>query len=251
MHPSSVNAWHQSAWSLLIPLASVSEVIEGQILCLQPSSAQDSVVMDSTKHPEVRDKKEQYHKHSQTPHTSTPFSSYLCSLCKALPCHAIGQAEYLTFENVSGADWVLSCKCMKHRPRGVWRESQMCKSFPQCETWQFDAHVLTHTYTCIFLGGHIRMSVTHASWVSFLPAYCQLTNTRIYRLQITPMSMPQVSHIILLHFTQQLWSSYCNKPLLWLFPCSPSLCAARTKAGQKGTRKGSCNKRWESKKEWE
>lgn len=166
MHPSPVNAWHQSAWSLLIPLASVSDIIEGQILCLQPSSAQDPVVMDSGKCLEIRDKKEQFHKHSWTPHTPTPFSSYLCSLCKAGQCHIIGQAECLAFGNVSGADWVLSCKCMKHRPRGVWGESLMCKSCPQCETRQFDAHVLTHTYMHIFLSGHIRASVTHAC-VSF------------------------------------------------------------------------------------
>lgn len=80
---------------------------------------------------------------------------------------------------------------------------------------------------------------------SILPAQ---KNLQIYRLQTTHTSMPQVSHIILLHFTQQLWSSCCKKPLPWLFPCSPSLCAARTKAGQKGTRKGSCIRIWESKK---
>lgn len=155
MHPSPVNTWHQSAWSVLIPLTSVSKVIEGQILCLQPSTAKDPVVKDSTKHLEVRDKKEQYHKHSWTPHTPTPFSSYLCSLCKVVPCHIIRQAECLSFGNVSGADWVLSCKFMKHKPRGVWGESLMCKSCPQCETWRLDAHVLIYTYPHIsWVGTH-------------------------------------------------------------------------------------------------
>lgn len=111
----------------------------------------------------------------------------------------------------------------------------MCKS--QCER---------HMH--VFLGGHIWASVTRARWVSSPSTPPAQKHSHIYRQQTTAMSMPQVSHIILLHFTRQLWSSYCNKPLPGFFPCSPSLCAARTKAGQKGTRKGSCNRRWESKK---
>lgn len=63
------------------------------------------------------------------------------------------------------------------------------------------------------------------------------------------MSMPEASHIIVLHFTYSFKApAISSKPLPWLFPCSPPLCAAEETAGQKGTRKESCERGQESKK---